>query len=71
MQGLKFFGLKVKKNPPTAVFGLFIDYFVFIGIVIFFILLMILKWPLLLIDSITGLRSREGFVDLIGKIADA
>jgi hypothetical protein len=71
MKALSHFGDKLGKHPLMAVLGLIIDYFIYIGIVFFFILLLIMKWPMRFIDKITGLKSREGFIDIIGKIAGA
>jgi hypothetical protein len=71
MKSLTHFSSKLGKHPLMAVLGLVIDYLIYIGIVFFFLLLLIMKWPMRFIDKITGLRSREGFIDIIGKIAGA
>jgi hypothetical protein len=69
MSGIRLFLSKLRSRPAAAVAGLLLDYATFAAMVAFFVLLWAFKWPLWLVDRMTGWRVREGVIKAIAKVA--
>ena len=69
MSGTRLFLAKLRKRPVAAVAGLLFDYATFAAMVPFFVLLWVFKWPLWLVDRMTGWRVREAVINVISKVA--
>jgi len=69
MIGTRLFLAKLRTRPAAAVGGLALDYATYAAMVPFFVLLWAFKWPLGLVDRMTGWRVREAIVDAIAKVA--
>lgn len=69
MSGLRLFLAKLRARPTAALAGLLLDYATYAAMVPFFVLLWTFKWPLRLLDRVTGLRVRKAIVDAIAKVA--
>jgi hypothetical protein len=71
MRGVSLFRQQFEKEPVKTLVRLLIDYFVYTGMCFFVVFLLLSKWPLHLVDSITGLSVREKLIDLIAKVSRA
>jgi hypothetical protein len=69
MIGTRLFLAKLRTRPAAALGGLALDYATFAAMVPFFVLLWVFKWPLRLLERITGWRVRKALVDAIAKVA--
>ena len=69
MIGTRLFVAKLRARPAAAVAGLLRDYATYAAMVPFLILLWVFKWPLWLVDRMTGWRVREGVIKAIAKVA--
>jgi len=69
MTGIRLFGMKLRERPAAAIWGLALDYVTFAAMVPFFVFLWAFRWPLRLVEDITGRRVRKAIVDAIAKVA--
>ena len=69
MIGTRLFLAKLRARPAAAVGGLLLDYATYAAMVPFFVLLWASKWPLWLVDRMTGWHVREAVISAIAKIA--
>ena len=69
MTGIRLFSAKLRARPAAAIGGLALDYATFAAMVPFFVFLWAFKWPLRLLEDITGKRVRKAVVDAIAKVA--
>ena len=69
MIGIRLFLAKLRKRPTAALIGLLLDYATYAAMVVFFVLLWVSKWPLGLVDRLTGWHVREAVIDAIAKVA--
>jgi hypothetical protein len=65
MRGIKLFGEKFKKKPFKALVILINDYLFYMSSVLFYLFIIIVKWPLALLDRFTGWNLRERFIQFI------
>jgi hypothetical protein len=71
MRSLSLFREKVSRRPMKALRDLFTDYMVYIGICSFLAFLLLLKWPLGFVDSVTNFSVREKIINLIARNSNA
>jgi len=69
MIGRRLFLAKLRARPAAAVTGLVLDYATYAAMVPFFVLLWAFKWPLWLVDRMTGWRVRKAVINAIAKVA--
>ena len=69
MIGTRLFLAKLRTRPAAAVGGLGMDYATYAAMVAFLVLLWTFKWPLWLVDRVTGWRVREAVINTIAKVA--
>ena len=69
MIGPRLFLARLRARPGAAAKGLALDYATFAAMVPFFVLLWACKWPLWLLDRITGWQVRQAVINAIAKVA--
>ena len=69
MIGIRLFLAKLCKRPATALVGLLLDYATYAAMAAFLVLLWVSKWPLGLVDRVTGWRVREAVIAAVAKVA--
>jgi hypothetical protein len=69
MSGWRTFRAKLQARPWAALGGLVVDYLTFVAMVVFFALVWALRWPLWLLERITGRSVRHSIVRAVAKLA--
>jgi hypothetical protein len=69
MTGGRLFLAKLRSRPAAALAGLAVDYATYVAMVLFFIALWTLRWPLWLLERATGRQVRRAVIDAIAKVA--
>lgn len=69
MTGPRLFLAKLKARPRAALGGLAVNYATYVAMVVFFIWLWVLRWPVWLIERVLRRHARKAIIDAVARIA--
>jgi hypothetical protein len=69
MTGVRLFLTKLRARPWVALGDLVVDYLTFVAMVVFFVLLWGLRWPLSFVERIVGYGLRGVIVRAVARVA--
>jgi hypothetical protein len=69
MTGWRLFLAKLRVSPWAALGGLVVDYLTFVAMVVFFVLLWGLRWPVWSAERIVGRGVRGAIIGAIARVA--
>jgi hypothetical protein len=69
MTGWRLFRAKIRARPWAALGDLALDYLTFVAMVVFFVVLWGLRWPISLVEHVAGRDLRGVLIAAVARVA--